>query len=310
MFDRETALADVRAGLLHAPRSLPPKYFYDERGSALFDEITRLDEYYPTRTEHALLARHASELVARTGPCTLVELGAGSATKTEVLLDALVARGPGIVYLPVDVSAAYLDQTAARLRTRYPTLHVQPVAADYLAPFALPAHPAPTLHAFLGSTIGNFEPDAATRFLTTLRSRMQPRDHFLLGADLRKERQVIERAYNDARGITAAFNRNALRVLNTALGSTFDPDAFAHRAVYNDAVHRIEMYLVPAADQRVHVPEVGDIELLASEPILTEVSYKYDREAIELLLSQSGMALVEWLTDPAALFALALAHPV
>lgn len=310
MFDREEALADVRAGLLRAPRSLPPKYFYDESGSALFDEITRLDEYYLTRTERALLTRHAAELVARAGPCTLVELGAGSATKTEVLLDALVPLAPGIVYLPVDVSAAYLLQTAARLRARYPTLDVRPVAADYLAPFTLPPHPAPALHVFLGSTIGNFEPDAATHFLTVLRGRMQSRDHFLLGADLRKDPGVIERAYNDPRGITAAFNRNALRVLNATLGSTFDADAFAHRAVYDRTTHRIEMYLTPVADQHVHIPGVGEVAFAAGEPILTEVSYKYDRETIDALLSASGMTLVEWLTDSAELFALALARPV
>lgn len=308
MVDAERARSDVRAGLLHVPRSLPPIYFYDERGSALFDEITRLDEYYLTRAERALLEQHGREIIARTSPCTLVELGAGSASKTEILLSALVARGGGRVYVPVDVSGAYLEQAASRLRERFPSLGVHPVAADYLAPFALPPHPAPTLHAFLGSTIGNFEPQEAVRFLRMVRDRMTARDHFLLGADLRKDTAILERAYNDARGVTAAFNRNALRVLNATLQSDFDPDAFAHRAVYNRSMHRIEMYLAPATDQRVHVPGVGTVELPAGEPILTEVSYKYDRDAIDSLLTGSGMSLVEWLTDPDERFALALAR--
>lgn len=310
MFDAERARADVRAGLLRAPRSLPPKYFYDERGSALFEQITQLDEYYLTRTERGLLQEHGAAVVARSAPCTLVELGAGSASKTEVLLDALVVRGSGTAYVPVDVSVAHLEQTAARLRARYPALHVAPVAADYLAPFALPPHPGPTLHAFLGSTIGNFEPTEAAHFIAAIRSRMQPQDHFLLGADLRKDPAVIERAYNDAGGVTAEFNRNALRVLNATIGSTFDAGAFVHRAVYNSIAHRIEMYLVSVTDQRVRVPGVGDIEFLASESILTEVSYKYDRATIETLLSESGMVLVEWITDAAHRFALALARPV
>lgn len=310
MFDAERARADVRAGLLHAPRVLPPTYFYDERGSALFDEITRLDEYYLTRAEHALLQADAPTIIARTAPCTLVELGAGSASKTELLLDALVTRGTGTTYLPVDVSAAHLERAAARLRARYPTLHVRPVAADYLVPFQLPPHPAPTLHAFLGSTIGNFAPAEATRFLTEIRSRMEPRDHFLLGADLRKDPATIERAYNDARGVTAEFNRNALRVLNATIGSDFDADAFEHRAVYNTNAHRIEMYLVPRTTQHVHVPDVGDIGIPGGEAILTEVSYKYDRETVNALLTDSGMTLDEWITDSGERFALALARPV
>jgi L-histidine N-alpha-methyltransferase len=310
VFDVERARADVRAGLLRAPRVLPPTYFYDERGSALFDEITRLDEYYLTRAEHALLRTHAPTIIARTAPCTLVELGAGSASKTELLLDALVARGSGTMYLPVDVSAAHLERAAARLRSLYPALHVQPVAADYLVPFDLPPHPAPALHAFLGSTIGNFAPEEAIRFLTEIRSRMEARDHFLLGADLRKDAATIERAYNDEGGVTAEFNRNALRVLNATIGSNFDPDAFEHRAVYDTHAHRIEMYLVPRTDQHVRIPDVGDIEIPAGEAILTEVSYKYDRATVIALLADSGMALDEWISDSGARFALALARPV
>jgi len=309
MFDAERARADVRAGLLHAPRSLPPKYFYDERGSALFDEITRLDEYYPTRTERALLERHARRIIECTAPRTLVELGAGSASKTEVLLDALIAHAADATYLPVDVSVAHLENAAQRLRTRYPALAVHPVAADYLEPFALPAHPTPALHAFLGSTIGNFEPADAVRFLGGIRSRMTARDHFLLGADLRKDAEIVARAYNDARGVTADFNRNALRVLNATLGSDFDVTAFAHRAVYDTAKHRIEMYLIPEHDQHVHVPGVGEIVIAGGEPMLTEVSYKYDRATIETMLAGGGMTLVDWLVDPAQLFALALARP-
>lgn len=309
MFDPERARADVRAGLLDAPRSLPPKYFYDERGSALFDEITRLEEYYPTRTERALLEAHARRIVECTAPSTLVELGAGSASKTELLLDALIAHASDATYVPVDVSAAHLEQTAARLRARFPALTVDPVAADYLAPFDLPTHPAPTLHAFLGSTIGNFEPAEAVHFLDAIRARMGRRDHFLLGADLRKDPTVITRAYNDARGVTAEFNRNALRALNATIGSDFDVDAFAHRAVYDTTKHRIEMYLVAVNEQHVHLPGVGDVVIAPGEPILTEVSHKYDRTTIEAMLGTARMALVDWLEDPARLFALALARP-
>lgn len=310
MFDRARMLDDVRAGLLHAPRSLPPKYFYDERGSELFEEITRTDEYYPTRTERALLTRLAPEIVARTTPCTLTELGAGSASKTQILLDAMLARTPrGIVYVPVDVSAAYLEQSAARLRDRYPALRVEPVVADFSTPFHMPPHPAPALHAFLGSTIGNFVPREAATFLATARARMDARDHFLLGADLRKDPAVLERAYNDARGVTAQFNRNVLRVLDTVLGADFDPEAFEHRAVYDTTEHRIEMYLVAREPQRVTIPEVGVIDIAAGEPILTEVSYKYDRSTVEQLLDAANLALVEWYTDPDARFALALARP-
>jgi len=210
----------------------------------------------------------------------------------------------------VDVSAAHLERAAARLRSLYPTLRVQPVAADYLVPFHLPPHPAPALHAFLGSTIGNFAPEEAIRFLTEIRSRMEARDHFLLGADLRKDAATIERAYNDERGVTAEFNRNALRVLNATIGSNFDPDAFEHRAVYDTHAHRIEMYLVPRTDQHVRVPDVGDIEIPAGEAILTEVSYKHDRATVTALLADSGMALDEWITDSGQQFALALARPV
>lgn len=310
MFDRARMLDDVRAGLLHAPRSLPPKYFYDERGSELFEEITHTDEYYPTRTERALLTRLAPEIVARTTPCTLTELGAGSASKTQILLDAMLARTPrGIVYVPVDVSAAYLEQSAARLRDRYPALRVEPVVADFSTPFHMPPHPAPALHAFLGSTIGNFVPREAATFLETARARMDARDHFLLGADLRKDPAVLERAYNDARGVTAQFNRNVLRVLDTVLGADFDPEAFEHRAVYDTTEHRIEMYLVAREPQRVTIPEVGVIDIAAGEPILTEVSYKYDRSTVEQLLDAANLALVEWYTDPDARFALALARP-
>lgn len=292
-----------------SPRSLPPKYFYDERGSELFDEITRLPEYYPTRAERSLLERYSREIIAESAPCSLIELGAGSADKTQYLLDAmLAANSSGMTYIPMDVSADFLDRSAERIRELYPALHVEPVVADFSVPFAIPPYPHPALHAFLGSTIGNFTPDKAISLLSGVRGRMAPGDHFLLGADLRKDVDVLERAYNDSQGVTAQFNKNALHVMNTVLGADFDVAQFEHRAVYNPTEHRIEMHLVSTAQQTVTIPDVGPVSFADGEYMLTEVSYKYDHETIAQLLKQGGLDLVRWITDDSQLFALALAR--
>lgn len=301
-------LRDVREGLFAEPRQLQPKYFYDENGSQLFDEITRLPEYYPTRSERALLEHRAAAIVDIARPATLVELGAGSADKTRLLLDEILRRPTvNATYIPVDVSADFLANSAQQLRAEYPALHTLPVAADFLTQFALPPHPLPALHAFLGSTIGNFTPDAAVELVSGVGERMALTDFFLLGVDLRKSSKLIELAYNDSQGVTARFNKNILSVINEYLGANFDPSMFDHNAVYNTDEHRIEMRLISRSDQEVTIPDVGCFAFAEGEGILTELSYKYDRELAIELLDRSGLVLREWFTDDTEAFALVLA---
>lgn len=309
-FDRARLLEDVRAGLLNGPRSLPPKYFYDRRGSELFDAITQLPEYYPTRTEYALLQRITPIILEKIRPHTLVELGAGNASKTRVLLAAMVQQTPGgACYIPIDVSGSFLESVARELRSEFPGLTVLPLTADFASHFALPSHPSPPLHIFLGSTIGNFTPTEAIDVLAGVRERMQPGASLLLGTDLRKDVSVLLRAYNDSRGITADFNRNVLRVVNTELGADFEPTKFEHSATYNRIENRIEMRLVSAESQTVHIPTIGDISFQLGDTILTELSYKYDRTAVADILAAARLRMTDWLTDPDSLFALALARP-
>ena len=292
------------------PRQIPPKYFYDERGSQLFDEITRLPEYYPTRAERSLLERCAEAIIDISHPATLVELGAGSSEKTRLLLDEMLRRSPtDPTYVPVDVSSDFLATSAARLRAEYPSLRTRPVATDFSMHFVLPPHPSPALHAFLGSTIGNFTPREAVDLVSTVRERMTDADFFLLGVDLRKDPLVIQRAYNDSQGITALFNRNVLAVINAGLGADFDITRFDHEATYNQTEHRIEMRLVSRGPQEVNIPGVGHVSFADGEPILTELSYKYDRSLAEDVLGRSGLALREWFTDDSETFALVLAAP-
>lgn len=301
-------LRDVREGLSAHPRQIPSKYFYDERGSQLFDQITRLPEYYPTRAERSLLEHCATTIVDIAHPATLVELGSGSSDKTRLLLDEMLRRSPAnTTYIPVDVSADFLASSAAQLRTEYPALHTHPVAADFSTHFTLPPHPSPALHAFLGSTIGNFTPDVAVELVSAVRERMSLIDFFLLGVDLRKNRQLIEQAYNDSQGVTARFNKNILNVINDGLGSDFNTSMFDHDAVYNMDEHRIEMRLIARREQEVDVPGLGRITLAQGEGILTELSYKYDRTLATELLRKSGLSLREWFTDDSGMFALALA---
>jgi L-histidine Nalpha-methyltransferase len=301
-------LAEVRDGLARPQKELPPKYFYDERGSELFEEITRLPEYYLTRTERALLERWMPAWIGRLRPRALVELGAGSAEKTRIVLDAMVAAVGAAAYVPVDVSADFLEATAVRLGAHYPTVDVLPVVADMTAAFTLPEGLAgPTLHAFLGSTIGNFAPDDAVALLRGVRERMRPGDAFLMGVDLRKDPALIEAAYNDAAGVTAEFNRNMLRVVNAAAGADFDPEAFEHHAFYHRGLHRIEMHLVARTAQTVTIPGIGEVRIAAGESIRTEISCKHDRASVEAMLGAAGMRLTDWETDADALYAILLA---
>ena len=302
-------LEDVRAGLCRAgQKELPPTYFYDERGSRLFDEITRLPEYYPTRAEHALLEERAGDIIQLTAARALAELGAGTATKSRILLRALTALGPA-QYLPLDVDGETLAATAAALRGEFPALDVIPIVADMRDDVAAHGTRHPLLYAFLGSTIGNFEPRAARDLLRRIRATLRPTDRLLLGVDLIKDASVLHAAYNDARGVTAEFNRNVLRVLNRELGAGFDLDAFVHRAFYDTGTARIEMHLVSTRAQCVSVPGVGDVHFTPGESIRTEISAKYDRPSTAALLESAGFRMTEWMTGADALVALAIAEP-
>jgi L-histidine N-alpha-methyltransferase len=304
-------LAEVAAGLSAPQKELPPKYFYDHRGSELFEEITRLPEYYPTRTERGLLLSWMPELVPQLGTRALVELGAGSAEKSRLILSAMQAAGTADVYVPIDVSASFLTLTAARLQREYPGLTVEPVVADIAEDFFAPADlPHPALYAFLGGTIGNFYPPAAIRLLKRIRMAMQPGDRLLLGVDLRKDIHRIEAAYNDSQGVTAAFNRNMLLVLNHELHSDFDPETFEHRAFYEPVTHRIEMHLVSRLSQEVRVPGVGVVPFAEGESIRTEISCKYDRASVAELFTPAGLRIELWRQDPEDLFALVVGGPV
>jgi L-histidine N-alpha-methyltransferase len=303
-------LAEVAEGLALPQKELPPKYFYDERGSELFEAITRLPEYYQTRTERALLESWMPELIARLGTRTLVELGAGSAEKSRIILDAMRAAGTAELYVPIDVSATFLGQTATRLRREYPRLLVEPVVADIAEELRLPRRPpSPALIAFIGGTIGNFYPPAAIRLLARVRAAMAPGDRFLMGVDLRKDPARIEAAYNDAQGVTAEFNRNMLRVLNHELGADFDPAGFEHWAFYDRTAHWIEMHLVARGEQRVTVPGVGVVQFARGETLRTEISAKYDEASVGDLFRAAGLRLEAWRTDADRLFALVVGSP-
>lgn len=304
----EQVLADVREGMSRPQKELPPKYFYDQRGSELFEEITLLPEYYLTRTERALLAEWVPRWIAELRPAALVELGAGSSAKTRIVLDAMRDAGSARRYVPVDISGDFLDAAAASLREEYPSLEIQPLVADVTEAFALPADlPRPALFAFLGSTIGNFAADEAVALLARVRGAMRPGDRFLLGVDLRKDPAVIESAYNDAAGVTAEFNLNMLRVINAETGSELDPARFRHLAFYNRDDHRIEMHLVSEGAQVVTIPGAGRWELAEGETIRTEISCKHDRQSVGTMLRGAGLHVLRWATDPDTLYAILLA---
>jgi len=298
-------LAEVAAGLSAPEKELPPKYFYDHNGSELFEEITRLPEYYQTRTERALLQAWMPRLIPELGTRSLVELGAGSAEKSRIILGAMRSAGATGTYVPIDVSASFLSQTASRLRREHPGLIVEPVVADIAEDFSPPAGlPHPLLYAFLGGTIGNFYPPAAIRLLGRIAAAMQPADRFLMGVDLRKDVRRIEAAYNDSQGVTAAFNRNMLLVLNHELGSNFDPAGFQHYAFYEQTNHRIEMHLVSQGEQDVNIPGIGLVHFSDGESLRTEISCKHDRKSVAELFAAAGLEIETWRPDPDLLFAL------
>jgi len=301
---------DVRAGLTATPKTLEPKYFYDARGSELFDEITRLEEYYPTRTERAILEAHAADIAAETGAETLIELGSGTSEKTRILLHALRAAGTLHRFVPFDVDPAVLAWAGEALAEEFSDLEVTPVVGDFESHLGLLPRGSRRLVAFLGSTIGNLDPDQRARFLGDVRATLEPGDGFLLGVDVVKDVDRLVRAYDDAAGVTAAFNKNVLAVINRELGADFVPEAFDHVALW-DADHEwIEMRLRSRADQTVRIPGAGIVvPFTAGEEVRTEISAKFRRDGIEGELAAAGLALQSWWTDRAADFALLLASP-
>ena len=309
----EALRADARSGLTSEPKSLPPKWFYDAQGSALFEKITELREYYPTRAEREILTANAVGIAGQTRARTLVELGSGSSEKTRLLLDALRAAGPLRCYVPVDVSEPALVAAADALSAEYQGLDVRAVLSDFSEHLGLPARgdaPAPRLIAFLGSTIGNLLPTERASFLARLRAGLCPGDFFLLGTDLVKDPATLVAAYDDCSGVTAAFNKNVLAVLNTELGADFDLDAFEHVAVW-DADHEwIEMRLRSLGDQVVHLPAIGfTVRFAGGEEMRTEISAKFRRSGVEAELAAAGFAMRSWWTDSAGQFGLSLSVP-
>ena len=288
--------AEVLQGLTAERKTLPPKLFYDAAGAELFERICLLPEYYPTRTELSILRAHAGEIAALAGPrCALVEYGSGAGVKVRLLLNALEAP---VAYLPIDISREQLTRVAGDLAADYPGVAVLPIAADYTQPLELPPLPAGArrLAFFPGSTIGNFHPAEAAAFLTRIRRTVGPAGAMILGVDRRKDPRVLRAAYDDAAGVTAAFNRNILARLNRELGATFDLERFAHRALFNDRASRIEMHLVSLADQVVDVAGTR-IAFAAGETIWTESSYKYDAARLDALVTAAGFTVARLWTD-------------
>ena len=282
---------DVRAGLLHPPLSLPPKYFYDEEGSKLFEAICKTDDYYPTRTEHALLVKHAEEIIDITKPRTCIELGAGASTKTEVLISSLCEKNYKPAYITIDVCKEVLVESANRLLGHYPTLQIQSVVGEYIpAVMSLPYIDGSSLFIFIGSSIGNFTSVQAIELLSAISNKMQKDDYLLLGMDRAKDIDILERAYDDSEGVTARFNLNVLQVLNNKLGANFNLENFSHQAIYNEKDKQIEMYLVSKQVQEIVFSQLNEtIQLQEDEKILTEISRKYTKSSIQNMLSESGL---------------------
>jgi L-histidine Nalpha-methyltransferase len=301
---------DARAGLTAPFKSLPPKWFYDERGSELFEVITRLPEYYPTRTERAILIERAPEIASRSRADTLVELGSGTSEKTRLILDALEDAGTLRRFVPFDVSEETLRSAAASIARDYDTCEVHAVVGDFEHHLSQIPAGGRRVVAFLGSTIGNLAPEARAKFLAEVASILRPGDAFLLGTDLVKDPDRLVRAYDDAGGVTAEFNRNVLRVLNRELDADFDVDAFAHVAKWDPEEEWIEMRLRADGAQHVTIARLGlDVDFADGEELRTEISAKFRRDGVGRELAAVGLEVAEWWTDPAGDFALSLSFP-
>jgi L-histidine Nalpha-methyltransferase len=312
--DRKAAMArDVRIGLSMDPKELSPKYFYDERGSQLFEQITELSEYYPTRAERSILVERSGEIVAAAGePDTLVELGSGSAAKTRHLLSAMAEAGCLDTYVPVDISEEITHETAERLVREYPQLAIRGLVCDFEQDLErIPTAGRGRLIVFLGGTIGNLYPDARREFLLRIAAMLAPDDRLLLGTDLVKETGRLEAAYDDSSGVTSEFNKNVLSVLNRELGANFDLDAFEHVARYDGEEARMDIRLRSLADQSVRLDDLEmDVTFAAGEEMRTEISSKFTRERLDAVYEEAGLGLTGWFTDAAGDYALSLAERV
>ncbi|MCF7803116.1 MAG: L-histidine N(alpha)-methyltransferase [Candidatus Marinimicrobia bacterium] len=300
---------DIRDGLTRDPKVLFPKYLYDERGSELFARICTLPEYYQTRTERKILAEISKELIEQHQPVTLVEYGAGAATKTKILLDAMRDANLLHRYVPIDVSAEFLRRAAGSLAEDYPGMQIHGLTGDFLEPIELPHSDEPRLIAFLGSTIGNLTDSEADEFFAMITDQMTPKDRFLLGIDLVKDVNILERAYNDSQGVTAAFNKNILQIINRRMSADFNSDTFQHHAFYNPWEAQIEIHLISREKQVVHISELEmEVSFRKGESIRTEISCKYTRERVEHLLVHAGLEPLEWFTDDREYFGLSLSR--
>jgi len=292
---------DVIAGLLQTPKTLPAKYFYDDRGSKLFEQICDLPEYYLTRTETAILHEHAAIIAHYTGACELVELGSGSSTKTRLLLSAYEAQGLPLVYRPIDISASMLEASAQQLLQAYPKLKIQALVGTYERALE---HLTNGLRlqrmvCFLGSTLGNLTPTEVDRFFDRVTAALNPGEYFLLGVDRHKATAQLEAAYNDSQGVTAAFNLNVLHHLNQRFNGNFDPERFEHWAFYNETQRQIEMHLRSRSPQIVQLQRLGlSVEFAAGETIRTEISRKFELASLQQQLQTKGLELLHTWTDP------------
>ena len=302
-------IQDVQAGLTSVPKMLNPKYFYDEKGSQLFDKITRLPEYYLTRTETRILSNKIEGILNRYKLEAFFEMGSGSATKTRLILDPMnesgMLRGIGLF----DFNEEFLTESSLSFRDLYPESRVVSVVGDFTKELMLGDFDfTPTLYLFLGSTIGNMSYGESKKFLERVVEKMRREDIFMLGIDLVKDVNIIRSAYNDSEGVTEEFNRNILKVINARLDANFEPNLFTHEAVYNQEKQRIDMYLKSDVEQDVNLKKIDlKLKLLSGESICTEISRKYTQEKVESLMSSAGMELMEWLTDADSFFAIALA---
>lgn len=299
---------DVQHGLAHSPKTLPPKWFYDAKGSDLFDQITRLPEYYPTRTEASILRDRAADIAAASGADTLVELGSGTSEKTRLLLDAMRDSGALKRFIPFDVDPSVLRDAAGALHAEYPDIEIEVVCGDFEQDLGTVPKVGRRMVVFLGSTIGNLTPEPRAKFLAALADSMQPGDSLLLGTDLVKDIGRLVRAYDDSAGVTAAFNRNVLVVVNRELDADFDLGAFDHVARWNPEQERIEMWLRSTTDQRVRIGQLDlTVDFAAGEEMLTEVSCKFRPEGVEAELAAAGLRRTHWWSDGAGDFGVSLA---
>ncbi|PHJ56940.1 methyltransferase [Nostoc linckia z18] len=300
---------DVIQGLTQTPKSIPPKYFYDDRGSELFEQICELPEYYPTRTEAWILQQYANEIAQITGACELVELGSGSSTKTLFLLDAYQKLADYCRYIPIDVSRGILQSSVLNLKQKYPAFFIEGLIGTYEQALAKlkSTFVASRMIFFLGSSLGNFNPQECDRFLRQISQTLQPGDYFLLGIDLQKPKEILEPAYNDSQGVTAAFNLNMLSHLNWRFQGNFDINLFAHEAIYNQVDSQIEMYLHCQKSHQVSLKALDlEVSFTNGESILTEISRKFDLANMQKQLERHGLKTLKTWTDPKEWFGLIL----